>query len=202
VKTGESIVLRVFHGTSSPVETLKAGFVVPDSERNPFSEKLQKALGRPGLLGSGVYFTDKKFEAEKYGSPVSVEVELKKPYVIGKGYWSDFKDLDIQKLRAEGYDGIVCRGGKYGLYGGENYRQGVVFCPEQIKVVEGRFQADELCSGARVKDKKTGRTGIVRNMRDISNSDFSKYLEVRWNKNKNAPAETNLNVKDTEVDLL
>lgn len=202
VKTGEPILLRAFHGTSVHPDNLKAGFVVPESERNPFSEKLQKALGREGLLGSGVYFSDKKFEAEKYGSPVAVEVELKKPYVIGKGYWSDFKDLDIQKLRAEGYDSIICRGGKYGLYGGENYRQGVVFSPEQIKVVEGKFLTDELCSGARVKDKKTGRTGVVRNMRDVSNPDFLKYLEVRWNKNKNAPAETNPNVKDTEVELL
>lgn len=92
------------------------------------SLKHQAKFGRAFLLGDGIYFTDSKTEAAKYGTVREVEVTLQRPYVIrGQVSVDELGKLDVERLRAEGYDGVVIDTRSTYVPTGESYRQGVAW---------------------------------------------------------------------------
>lgn len=199
VVQGQSVIIQAWHGTYADSNTIKSkGFIVPEHERNPLIIK----IGRESLMGKGIYFVDSKYQATKWGTPIQVEVALRKPYVINHGYIDLFRALNPRKIMEDGFDGIICQGGKYGLKGLENYRQGVCFYPNQVQVIGNtehpiKFKLvgnkDELLKGMRVVHKNTGEVGVIASIRYGLHYE---YIAVRWNGSRklNTKARTDNNV--------
>ena len=204
VEHGIPVKIRAWHGTYSVREIRKIGFIVPEHENNPIIVPMGKRIGsdRESLLGKGVYFTDKKKSAEKWGIPLEIEVDLKKPYVIHKGYIDDFRNLDLPDLKSRGYDGIVVQSGRYGIYGGESYRQGVVFDPKKVSLPMEKFVYTSLIRGAKVRNKLTGETGVIRSIQKpdikIRPKDIDAFYEIKWNKSK----KVEYNVPNVNIELV
>jgi hypothetical protein len=210
IKTDEPVVIRAWHGTSYANQIKKEGFKVPEHEINPLVQSVQaKFKNRTGsdvesMIGRGVYFTDSKRTASNYGTPIEIDVTLKKPYVIGHGTIQDFRELDLKKLKSDGYDGIIVQSGRYGIFGGESYRQGVAFNPNNVKVATDKFKTTEIIRGAKVKDILTGERGVIKDVIELApqfkqyHNNVKKYmLVIRFNKSG-----TKYNVGDMDVEVI
>jgi hypothetical protein len=208
VEHSKPITIRCYHGTNSSYYIKKEGFRLPKSEINPLVPTIQNKFtkrdpeDREGFLGRGIYFTDSKKIASNYGTPLEVEVKLNKPYVIHTGDIYTMRQLDLKKLKEEGYDGIVVCRGRYGFYG-ESYRQGIVFDPSKIKVVYDKFKPVEIQKGAKVVHKETGMVGKVKEIRLLNdihksfhNDNTNAFVVVKWNKGG-----VEYNVKDIDLIL-
>lgn len=220
VEHGKPVIIHAHHGTTPfhADEIERHGFKFgKEVERNGFAQQAAERLGRKHLLGDGVYFADRPNESKKYGSSVlKVEVHLRNPYVVHHGYWSDLKQMDPEELQRQGHDGIVVRNGKYGLYGGENYRQGVAFDPAAVRVVKKHTPVGRLTTGAKIRHKETGEAGTVRGYRPHTETHLAVRREhgqgdgstglvhVSWNGSKRLGTKrrTDYNVGDHEVELL
>lgn len=216
---GKPVIIHAFHGTTpfNADEIARHGFKFgTEVERHSFTDKAAEKLGRKHLLGDGVYFADRPRESQKYGgSLLKVEVHLRNPYVVSKGYWADLQKMDPEELQRQGHDGIVVKDGKYGLYGGENYRQGVAFDPASVRVVKKHAPLGRLAAGAKIRHKETGESGTVRGYRphgeqhmawrrENNQDDGSTgYAHVAWNGSKKLGTKrrTDYNVGDHEVEL-
>jgi len=222
VEHGKPVIIHAHHGTTSSIasDIEQSGFRFgKEVERHGFPDATAKVLGRKHLLGDGVYFSDRPRESKKYGpSVLKVEIHLRNPYVIGHGRWSEFKELDPQELQRLGHDGIVVKRGRYGLYRGENYRQGVAFNPSSVRVVKKHAAIGRLAVGAKVRHKQTGESGTVGSggyqphsdehleWRRSNNRDDGSMgrVHVRWNGSKKAGTKkrSDLNVGDHELELI
>ena len=208
--------IHAFHGTGNEEDIRRDGFKFgADVERHGFPNN--KVFGRKHLLGDGIYFADSKTMSGKFGKRLKVQVKLDKPYVINNGRAEDLRKLNPEELKKQGYDGIICKSGKYGIFGGENYRQGVVFHPEKIKVVNDWDRIETLARGAKIRHRETGETGTVTYINNFNDQakqwrrenrpeepEFNSYLRVRWNssKKRGTKARTEHNVKDTHVEMV
>jgi hypothetical protein len=104
---------------------------------NALSEAWQAKLGRPYLLDEGYYVAPTKGMAERWGSPSQNRVEFQKPYVMESASPNDIAALDIPTLKAQGYDGLIVKGGSSGSsLGNEKMAQAVAWPPTTSRVVE------------------------------------------------------------------
>jgi Inorganic Pyrophosphatase/Protein of unknown function (DUF2786) len=190
VEHEKPVKIQAYHGTHAhALEQIKEHGFSTEHPTHGLDPKASTGMGKKfkpqggkvtHLLGQGTYFTDSKNEAGKYGSHVAkVSVHLRKPYVIHHGDIHTFRNLDHDELKRKGHDGVVVHSGKYGLHGGENYRQGVAYHPHSVKLVEEHEKMTEPGHRAAVRHKVTGESGTVRSV-------SGKWHEVRWNGSKKA----------------
>jgi hypothetical protein len=225
VEHGKPVRLVAYHGTHPHAwETIEAnGFQLGDHRSHGLGPaQANKMVARMGsnnewdrnhLLGDGIYFADSKREASKYGHARPVEIQLKKPYVMSRGSIADFRNLNIDELKKQGHDGVVVQSGRYGIYGGENYRQGVAFSPTAVRVLDKVPRPTVLAQGALVRHRETGEVGEVRTVRptlphhnewrkEAGKEPMDAYLSVRWRGLKGqSKARTEHNVSNRHVHM-
>lgn len=97
----------------------------------------QNKFGREFLLGQGFYVAPSENLASKFGATKSYRVTLRKPYVVSGATGTSLTKLDIDKIKNEGYDGIIIKKGRFGFgRGQEDLRQLVVFPGNDINIEE------------------------------------------------------------------
>lgn len=222
----QPVVINAYHATSNynAERIRREGFKVgQEVEANGFLPHMEQRLGRKHLLGDGVYFADeqrkKHYGTAGYGNLHKVEVTLNKPYVLPhRTTWDTLKRINPDELKAQGYDGIIVKSGQYGLRGGENYRQGVVFHPHQIRIVDKHEPIRELAPYATVRHKETGEKGLVHAVREVpaahrewaaanrpdAEPPPSHWVTVRWKGSKKLGTKprTDHNVRGHQVEVV
>jgi ADP-Ribosyltransferase in polyvalent proteins len=115
--------MALYHGTKAP-------------ENLEFSDRGTGERGE--MLGSGIYLTNSRDYASRFGHPVPFYVSAKRLMREGdrdaeaawekdrRGYFDRFLG---RYARQHGYDGII---GNLGIFGGIRAFQVVVFSPEQV----------------------------------------------------------------------
>lgn len=130
----------VKHGEPSTVLGWRGG-----SGGNGLSDEWQKKLGRRFLLDDGYYVAPTKQVAAKWGEPTQNRVQFQKPYVMDRASPNDVARLDLDALRAQGYDGLIIKDGTSGsALGNERMAQAVAWPPTKGRVVEnaGRLKGE------------------------------------------------------------
>lgn len=226
VEHGKPVRIQAWHGTAH-AETIRDKGFRSDAEiqKHGFDGKMAKSFkhsqgegNKVHLLGQGVYFADSKNEASKYGVPHKIEVTMHNPYVIDHGSIDVFRNLNHSELQAKGHDGIVVKRGRYSLYGGENYRQAVVFHPHKAKLIDEFEQPNTLVTGSKVRHKLTGQVGTLKRAVRVfqdhhlefhrdRNPDLKSgdgFAAVKWNASKKLglPASMDHNVYSNHIELL
>lgn len=121
----------VYHGTKNTFDT--------------FDTKKIGSATDSGMYGKGFYFTDDLKYAKTYGKIMTIELQMKKPYILKKK--SDIPQIDVPQktmkdlmsadtnysymfreyIISKGYDGVIDMINKPYQY--------IVYNPKQIKVI-------------------------------------------------------------------
>lgn len=116
----------------------------------------------------GTYFTDRKPYAERYAGPggevFPVEVKTKNPKTTKMGRIDTFRSTDPERdVERKGHDTWIVQGGRAGQTG-PTYREGVVYNSRNIRLMNPEEMRKPLVTpvtGAKVRDRQTGKTGVL-----------------------------------------